>query len=209
MSRFQRMVIIPQDEYNQLMSVQKVIHPYTQPYRQLEQRYEENTHIQDPYSRLLHEADTQKEMRLMQDNIRSDLLTSIPKMYKNRAESLLKKVEPHVKVNQLGELNDLKSGKAIANTHLDDLIQYAVSVKRRAFVPKGWHQFVRELRTINVPMSILNKETIQELSNPETLTEKKVTKVKKSKLPMPISPKQKRVRRKSTRYPSDQFLTTY
>ena len=105
-------------------------------------------------------------MNLMQSNIRSTLLAAIPKIYQNRAESLLKIIAPHMKVSPRGEIIDPRSGTAVENTRLDDLIQYAVGTKRRVFVPKGWIEFMRQLRTINVPTSLLNPETIMELQKP-------------------------------------------
>ena len=70
MSRFQRMIVLPQEEYSQLMSVQKVVHPYAQPYQQLQSRLDEQSHIRDPYSRFLHETDTRNQMNLMQGTFR-------------------------------------------------------------------------------------------------------------------------------------------
>ena len=235
MSRFQRMVVIPHDEYAHLTGAQKMIYPYHQPYQQLQQQFDDCERIQDPYSRLLHETDALKQMRLIQDKVRSGLLATIPKVYKSRAESLLNVIEPHLKVNDRGELIEPVSGKVMENTRLDDLIQYAVGVKRRAFTPRGWYEFLRQLRKINVPTSILNRETIHELFSPDEEKKKKrsldeeETRVKKKAKrsealkrsldaygvtpkrvkTSPKGIKQKRKTKDTSRYPKDTFLRYY
>ena len=237
MSRFQRMIVIPQEEYSHLMGIQNVAYPYNQSYQQLEQRLDESSNIRDPYSRLLHETDSLNQMRLIHGHIRNNLLLTIPKIYRSRAESLLKVIEPHMKVSERGELFDPGSGRPIENTRLDDLIQYAVSAKRRAYTPKGWIEFVRYLRKINVPKSILNRETIEELVAGDTLKGKKrlfeeedkeermkkvgVRRVtatprrritpKRRQRDRDGSPeiKQKRTSTATSRYPKDKFLVYY
>ena len=214
MSRFQRMIILPQEEYSQLMSVQKVVHPYAQPYQQLQSRLDEQSHIRDPYSRFLHETDTRNQMNLMQGNIQNVLLATVPKVYKSRAESLLKVVQPYLKLTERGEIIDPHTGMTVENTRVDDLIQYAVSAKRRGFVPRGWAEFVRHLRKINVPTSILNRETVEELHEPERVRPlargRPLKRGRRKELsPTPKGIRQKRKVKESTRYPKEKFLKYY
>lgn len=212
MSRFQRMIVLPQEEYSQLMSVQKLVHPYAQPYQQLQSRLDEQSHIHDPYSRFMHETDTRNQMNLIQDNIKNVLLATVPKVYKSRAESLLKVVQPYLKLTERGEIIDPHTGMTVENTRVDDLIQYAVSAKRRGFVPRGWTEFVRHLRKINVPTSILNRETVEELQEPERGRPLQRGRVMKRERPRFLSHtpiRQKRKIKESTRYPKEKFLKYY
>lgn len=212
MSRFQRMIIIPQEEYSQLLSVQKAMQPYTQPFQQLQKRFDDSAQINDPYSRLLHETDAMNQMRVLQGNMRDMLMTAVPKAYKSRAESLLKVIEPHVKVSPRGELVEPTTGKVLENTRVDDLIQHAVSGKRRAFEPSGWLPFVEQLRKINVPKSILNRETIQELETKVKTEPVEVKRGKKRRLsPERVKKRitQTRAAKENIRYPKEEYLRYY
>ena len=88
----------------------------------------------------------------------------------------------HLNVNEIGEL--VKSdGSVIPSSRFEDLIQHAVRDRRRKFIPVGWDYFLELLRTYNVPKSVLNRETLDELDGVSNV--KPAIKNKPSKLPYP------------------------
>ena len=127
---------------------------------------------------------------------------------------MLKVVQPYLKLTERGEIIDPHTGMTVENTRVDDLIQYAVSAKRRGFVPRGWAEFVRHLRKINVPTSILNRETVEELQEPERVRPlargRPLKRGRRKELsPTPKGIRQKRKVKESTRYPKEKFLKYY
>ena len=87
-----------------------------------------------------------------------------PKAFRVRAERLHNTLEKHrpdlVSWNQMGELIFDRHGFPLSGSNLVDLIQHATTTKRRPnFTPIGWTKFITLLKRINVPLSLLNKET--------------------------------------------------
>ena len=147
-----------------------------------------------------------------------------PKHYRSRALSLYHSIEPNIKFNDRGELMD-ESNQPIRDSRAEDLIQHAVRQQRRPFTPIAWSTFVNLLKKHNVPRSMLNRETLDELSQPgEKRVVKRMVKRKKVETPdwtpkksvkrlkfekTPLRPASSRKRRVSLRYPSTDFLLNY
>lgn len=212
MTRFQRMMVIPQEEYAHLLSMRRSMQPHTTQYQNLETDYQQQGEIKDPYSRLVHQSETIDQMKLLKSNMHQSLMTATPKPYRNRAETLMKVLEPHITLTAQGEIVNTVSGQVIKETRMDDLIQHAVRDRRRqSFSPRGWRDFVQLLREVNVPKIILNKDTMDDLDrlrrpikrpNYDVDEKSKLS----SKIPRMMS-KRKRIR--SRRYPEKDFLLNY
>ena len=231
MSGFERMIAIPQEEYIQLKSVQHVKQPQAQKMVELSQLYQQQAEIKDPYEKLILQGNTLDEMKEWKDKIRNEMALGTPKPYRNRALSLYRSMEPHVKINQRGEIHD-KNDKPIEHSRVEDLIQHAVRDRRRHFTPIAWDHFSKLLKEHNIPRSLLNRATLEELDKPPEKKEapkKRATRKRQSLFPeMPITPKSakrkrqslfpekqitpksaKRKRRASLRYPSPDFLKDF
>ena len=178
MSRFQRMIVIPEEEYRQLLSFKT---PTQQQFFQAQQQLEEQSHIKDPYSRLLHQGTTLSIMKSLKEKMKRNIATSTPKPFRGRANQLYSAIEPFINFNDRGEIID-DSHHPIVESHIEDLIQYAVRDNRRNIHPRGWSYFLEQLRHINVPKVTLNRETIKELNRPNILSTPKDRKRRKKSL---------------------------
>ena len=161
---FQRMIAIPYEEYAQLSGskIQHVKQPEDQQFYDLERKYTNQEHIPDPYRRMMLQGETLDEMKALKEKMRSHIVSNSPKPYRNRARALYQSVESFLKFNDRGEIYD-DEGKLVPDSHLEDLIQYAVRDRRRDIVPAGWGQFTNLLRKHNVPRSSLNRLTLDEI----------------------------------------------
>ena len=162
MSQFQRMIAIPQEEYLQLSTVQSVRQPLTEQLYNLERQYNQEERINDPYKRVILQSQTLEDMKQLKDQMRHSLTVSTPKPYRSRAQALLESVSSFVHFNERGEIYD-KENNIIANTRLEDLIQHAVRDRRRNISPNGWKYFLTLLLENNIPKSILNRSTMEEM----------------------------------------------
>ena len=160
---FQRMMAIPQEEYIQLTSVQSAKQPLVQQMKNLTTQYEEESHIRDPYRKLMRQGETLDAMKGLKDKMRQQIVTATPKPYQSRTRSLLHHLEPFLKVNDRGEIfND--RDELIEHSRIDDLLQYAVRDRRRSnFVPTGWYSFLRTIRENNIPRYMLSRDTLDAL----------------------------------------------
>ena len=217
------MIAIPQEEYIQLSTLQNVQQPLAQKMRELEHDYQTQTH-QDPYKRLILKGSTLEEIKTLKEKIRSSIELGTPKHYRSRALSLYHSIEPNIKFNDRGELID-ETQQPIRDSRAEDLIQHAVRQHRRPFTPIAWPTFVSLLKKHNIPRSVLNRETLDELSQPGAkLVAKRVVKRKKVETPewtpgkrlkrlklekTPLRPASSRKRRVSLRYPATDFLLIY
>ena len=156
---------IPQEEYLQLTSVQQARQPMTQQFYNLEKRYQEGEHIHEPYKRLVNQSETLDEMKNLKEKMRQGIMISTPKPYQTRAKTLFQNLEPFIKFNERGEIYDDK-GDVIADSRLEDLVQYAVRDRRRNIIPVAWDKFKTILQQYNVPKFVLNHDTLKELETP-------------------------------------------
>ena len=215
------MIAIPQEEYVQLTAVQNVRQPLTQQMYNLEKQHIEESQVKDPYSKLILQSNTLDEMKNLKDQMRNYIRISTPKPYINRAQALYSSVEPFLKFNERGEIYS-KEGSMISNSRLEDLIQHAVRDRRRNMIPIGWNIFLDLLRERNIPKSILNRATLDEMEKVKTPAimhdSRSVSRLplptRKShsieKIAPPLSRKHlKRTRTPSRRYPSSEFLKDF
>ena len=164
MSTFQRMVVIPQEEYLSLKSMQNVHDPLARHFHNLEKRYNEAEKEGDDYRQMIMQSNTLNEMKQVKDQMRNSLAVSTPKPYLNRANALFQNLESFLKFNEKGEIYS-EGGNLIPGSRLEDLIQHAVRDRRRNITPKGWSDFLNILRDHNVPKSILNHDTLNEMED--------------------------------------------
>ena len=89
-----------------------------------------------------------------EDSVERDVLSSVPKSLRNKAERLLARLKsnPEVKWNELGELE--YDGKLIKRSNLTDLVNDVLR-KRRRPDPLGWEHFANALRQVNVAQELI------------------------------------------------------
>ena len=167
---FQRLIAIPQEEYMQLTRIQQVRQPATQQFYNLERQYNEQARIDDPYHRLMLQSETLDEMKELKERMRQDITSTTPKPYQKRAQALFQSMEPFLKFNERGEIYNV-SEQLIPQSRLEDLIQYAVRDRRRNITPTGWQDFRILLKTHNVPKSMLNRDTLEEMNKERDITQ--------------------------------------
>ena len=159
---FQRMMVIPQEEYLQLTTVQASKQPMVQQMRNLASQYEKAGDIDDPYRKLVRQAETLDIMKSLKDKIRQQIVTSTPKPYQSRTQSLFQHLEPVLKLSERGEIYN-EDDQVIEDSRIEDLVQYAVRDRRRNFIPKGWKDFLTMMHANNIPKYMLNRNTLDEL----------------------------------------------
>ena len=199
MSSFERMIAIPQEEYVALSSLQNVREPLAQHFQNLEKRYALEEKERDPYRRLMLQSNTLDQLKEVKSQMRNSLAIATPKPYQSRAKALFETLESFIKFNDKGEIYS-DDGNLVPGSRLEDLIQHAVRDRRRNLTPTGWSDFLTVLRDHNVPKSILNRNTLDELEGratpiPESpiapiavKTEPSSTQRKRSKLPISNQP---------------------
>ena len=193
MSSFQRMIAIPQEEYLALSTFQNVKEPLAQQFYALENRHTLEEKEADPYRRMILQSNTLDQMKQIKDQMRNSITVATPKPYQTRANALLQSVENVIKFNEKGEIYS-KDGNLIPGSHLQDLIKHAVLDRRRNLTPRGWSDFVTVLRDHNVPKSILNRNTLDEMEGVRTSPTPTVTETPKrltmqSRIPRRLQPK--------------------
>ena len=86
-SRFERMVAIPEEEYHQLKSLQHTSNPLQNKFQSLSSDYQKQGFINDPYTRVQRQGETLHEMKRVKDELSKRLLSLTPKPYQTRAQS--------------------------------------------------------------------------------------------------------------------------
>ena len=145
MSSYSNMVIILQEEYMQLSAVQQVRQPVTQQFYNAEQDYQKNLHGADPHRTVLLQSETIERMKDLKEQMRAYLTISTPRPYRTRAEALFQAIEPHLNVNEKGEVIK-DDNTVIESSRYENLIQHAVRDHRRIVTPTGWSYFVDLLK---------------------------------------------------------------
>ena len=88
-------------------------------------------------------------------DVESDVLDSVPRTLRKKAERLLRHIKLDQNVldwNKKGEL--ITKGTVIAGSHLVDLINDAIR-KRKNFNPRGWKEFNNALSELNTPQDLV------------------------------------------------------
>ena len=159
------MIAIPHNEYIQLTTVQSARQPLTQQFYKLESDYQSNGLIPNAHESISLQSETIEKMKNLKDQMRHYLTVSTPKPYRSRAESLFQSLEPHLNVNEIGEIIK-EDGSIIKSSRFEDLVQHAVRDRRRQFSPTGWDYSISLLKKYNVPRASLNRDTLEALQTP-------------------------------------------
>ena len=158
------MMVIPQEEYLQLTSAQQTREPLLRQFYNLQNQYNQQAHIDDPYSKLMHQSETLDAIKTLKDKMRQEIVMATPKPFQSRARSLFQHLEPVLKINERGEIFN-HDDEVIPQSRIEDLIQYAVRDRRRHFLPVGWDSFLNTLREHNIPKFMLNRDTLEEMEH--------------------------------------------
>lgn len=166
MASYNKMVVIPQDEYVQLTSVQRAQQPLRQQFDELTKKSADfDKMADDPFRQLQLRSSNLEERKLLKEKMRRFITLSTPRQYRSRAESLFDFIQPHIHYNEKGEIIDSASGTVLEGSHIDDLLQHAVrDMRRKLGKPVGWNYFLSQLSNQNVPHNIVGSPTILELT---------------------------------------------
>ena len=164
---FQRLIAVPQEEYLSMTALRNVQNPLSQHFQNLQQQHNEAGKESDENKRLVLQAEALNEMKEVKMKLRESLMTSTPKPYQTRAKALFQNMENILKFNDRGEMID-EHGNVIAQSHIEDLIQHAVRDRRRNITPIGWDSFRDMIVKHNVPRSVLNRNTLDEMMQTTT-----------------------------------------
>lgn len=88
-----------------------------------------------------------------------DVLNSVPKSMRNKAERLLQRLKTNsaVKWNELGEIE--YGGRVIKQSNLTDLVNDVLRKRKQATDPLGWEDFADALRQVNVSQDLIGNPT--------------------------------------------------
>ena len=212
-SRFERLVALPEQDYNYLKNLQQTSHPCQSQFSSLTHDYSRQGQIQDPYVRIQRQGETLDAMKKLKEDMRQRIIQSTPKPYQSRADNLLQYVEGHIQFNERGEMLDSNT-LPIDGSNVTDLIQHAVRDRRRNLQPKVWQFFKERLQGLNVPHSLLNYDTLDEMKKPLRIKQSPDSFIKGPRFPIKrkerevkakVSPlKAPRKRRKTERFMEDE-----
>ena len=101
------------------------------------------------------------------DQVSMEIVQSLPKTLKNRAELLLQKLKQHGEVvnwNDRGEL--VYNGKEVRGSNMLDLVNDILRNRRKTSTPQGWEYFARGLAHMNIPNELIQninrRRTVQQ-----------------------------------------------
>jgi hypothetical protein len=91
------------------------------------------------------------------DAIEEEILDSVPKTMKTKAELLERKMkaDPNIAWSEKGELK--YKGETVRGSNVVDLVNDVLH-KRKYFNPQGWETFGEVLREANVPQNLIGHE---------------------------------------------------
>ena len=134
----------------------------------------------------------------IEDAIEEEILESVPKTMKTKAELLVRKMkaDPNIAWSEKGELK--YKGETVRGSNVVDLVNDVLR-KRKYFNPQGWETFGEALREANVPQDLIGHEDRWKYI---TQTKRTPRSRKRQQSPSPIrkySPKTPRNRRKEVK----------
>ena len=96
-----------------------------------------------------------KEEKESRTAVEQDVIASVPKSMRSKAERLLHRLKstPEVKWNDLGEFE--YRGQVIKKSNLTDLVNDVLRKRKSARDPQGWETFAQVLQRINVPQDLV------------------------------------------------------
>ena len=132
------------------------------------------------------------------DAIEEEILESVPKTMKTKAELLVRKMkaDPNIAWSEKGELQ--YKGETVRGSNVVDSVNDVLR-KRKYFNPQGWETFGEALREANVPQNLIGHEDRWKYI---TQTKRTPRSRKRQQSPSPIrpySPKTPRNRRKEVK----------
>lgn len=94
---------------------------------------------------------------LPDDPLKEEVLSSVPKSMKNKADLLWRKMKNSSEIdwNEKGELK--YKGQTMKGTNVVDLVNDVLR-KRKHFEPRGWQVFTEALKDANVPQELIGHE---------------------------------------------------
>ena len=102
--------------------------------------------------------ETQPEPVVLLDNIKTDILESVPPMMKTRARQLGKKLKENKDLITWDDKSQLVyEGKPIPGSNVVDLVNDALRHSKN-FNPHGWRLFAKALSDGNIPEGIVRNE---------------------------------------------------
>ncbi len=116
------------------------------------------------------------------DPIEVEVLASVPKTMKKKAELLLQRIKtsPSIRWTEKGEL--IYKDQMIPNTNISDLVNDTLR-KRKRFEPEGWQTFAQALKETNVPQDLVgHEERWRWMQNPPQVPQQQKQKQKKQKI---------------------------
>ena len=150
LSCIDRMIIVSEEEYNQLRSIEQITNPLVSHFQTVTKEHKKQDGIENPYSGVHLQVETLNEMMKIKDALRQQhLLELTPKPYENRAESLFNFMKDKVKIGGKSEIHR-RDGQLIEGSNIGDLIQDSARNCRRRINPCGWKEFVQYLKLHNV-----------------------------------------------------------
>ena len=104
-------------------------------------------------------AEREEEEGERSTGVEKDVLTSVPKSLKAKAQRLLQRLKdnPDIKWNDQGELEI--SGRFIKRSNLTDLVNDVLRQRKTAPDPLGWEDFADVLRQSNVAQDLIGNPT--------------------------------------------------
>ena len=94
-----------------------------------------------------------------------DVLASVPKALRGKAEQLTRTVLREMTWSPKGEL--IVNGETFRGTHIVDLVNNAVR-QRKSFRPEGRDKFLQELARLNIPRELIGNHEIWKIWYPST-----------------------------------------
>ena len=91
------------------------------------------------------------------DDVHQDILETVPKTMKPKAQSFLDRIarHPNMRWNDRGEF--VFDGEVIRGSNIVDLVNDLLW-HRKSFQPHGWQKFARALRQTNIPQDLVGNQ---------------------------------------------------
>jgi hypothetical protein len=95
---------------------------------------------------------------LVKSELPHDILASVPKMYRRKADAFVKYLQSDQDVSWDNKGRLLIKGKLIPDSHIVDLMHDALRLRKKVKRAKGWRELSRHLKKQNAPRELLGNE---------------------------------------------------
>ena len=132
----------------------------------------------------------------------SDILDTVPNNQRHKAKRILEhlKRDPSLKVNDNGEIS--YNQQTIPQSHLGDLLNDVLMKKSSKEGPRGWEEFSKSLKSVDVPKDLVENTRRWNLMHPAIKQTKRSGRISRSSSPAP----RRGGRLKKTRTPQTKWL---